>query len=57
MMHFVYGIIKISVILFYKRIFTTKTFALAANIALALAIGFIVVAFFVCPMFRLHCHI
>ncbi|KAH7406409.1 hypothetical protein DE146DRAFT_647409 [Phaeosphaeria sp. MPI-PUGE-AT-0046c] len=46
MMHFVYGIIKISVILFYKRIFSIRPFVIAANIALGLSVGFILTAFF-----------
>lgn len=50
MMHFIYGIIKISVILFYKRIFSIRSFVIAANVALTLTIGFILTAFFVSPI-------
>ncbi|CCD50759.1 hypothetical protein BofuT4_P088220.1 [Botrytis cinerea T4] len=33
--HFVYGLIKISVVVFYKRIFTSRTFVICANTVLA----------------------
>ncbi|OAK94255.1 hypothetical protein IQ06DRAFT_234874 [Phaeosphaeriaceae sp. SRC1lsM3a] len=39
MMHFIYGIIKISVILFYKRIFSIRSFVIAANTVLFCARG------------------
>ncbi|CAG8961582.1 hypothetical protein HYFRA_00006116 [Hymenoscyphus fraxineus] len=44
--HFVFGLTKISVVLFYKRIFTTRRFVIAANIILAAITLFILVSFF-----------
>lgn len=45
--HFVFGLTKISVVLFYKRIFTTRRFVLAANIVLVTITLFILISFFV----------
>lgn len=44
--HFVYGLIKISVVLFYKRIFKGKSFSICANVVLALISLFMAVSFF-----------
>ncbi|TVY82604.1 hypothetical protein LSUE1_G001367, partial [Lachnellula suecica] len=42
----VYGTIKISAVLFYKRIFTTKAFKISANLVLGAISLYIVLAFF-----------
>jgi len=45
--HFLYGLIKISVVLFYKRIFQGKTFNACANVVLVLIGMFMAISFFV----------
>ncbi|KAF7536557.1 hypothetical protein G7054_g4412 [Neopestalotiopsis clavispora] len=45
--HFVYGLIKISVVLFYKRIFTiVRSFSIASNSLIGLIVLYIIVSFF-----------
>ncbi|KAF2176820.1 hypothetical protein K469DRAFT_678100 [Zopfia rhizophila CBS 207.26] len=44
--HFVYGLIKISVVLFYKRIFTTRRFKTVVNVVIGLVAGFMIASFF-----------
>lgn len=45
--HFVYGLIKISVVVFYKRIFTSRHFNICANIVLGMISLYIILSFFV----------
>ncbi|PVI08120.1 hypothetical protein DM02DRAFT_621663 [Periconia macrospinosa] len=44
--HLIYGLTKISIVLFYKRVFTLGRFRIAANATLALIIVFIILSFF-----------
>ncbi|ESZ92449.1 hypothetical protein SBOR_7166 [Sclerotinia borealis F-4128] len=44
--HFVYGLIKLSVVIFYKRIFTSRTFNICANTVLGMISLYMVLSFF-----------
>ncbi|KAJ8063519.1 hypothetical protein OCU04_007394 [Sclerotinia nivalis] len=44
--HFVYGLIKVSVVVFYKRIFTSRTFNICANIVLGMISVYMILSFF-----------
>ncbi|QSZ31471.1 hypothetical protein DSL72_001036 [Monilinia vaccinii-corymbosi] len=44
--HFLYGLIKISVVVFYKRIFTGRTFKTCANVVLGMISLYIILSFF-----------
>ncbi|KAM0163187.1 hypothetical protein ACHAPC_005449 [Botrytis cinerea] len=44
--HFVYGLIKISVVVFYKRIFTSRTFVICANTVLGMISLYMILSFF-----------
>ncbi|THV53661.1 hypothetical protein BGAL_0045g00200 [Botrytis galanthina] len=44
--HFVYGLIKISVVVFYKRIFTSRSFIICANTVLGMISLYMILSFF-----------
>ncbi|KAG9241330.1 hypothetical protein BJ878DRAFT_545367 [Calycina marina] len=44
--HFTYGLIKISVVIFYKRIFTGRSFNISANVVMGAVIAWMIIAFF-----------
>lgn len=46
--HFVFGLIKISIILFYKKLFALPRFRMVANVALTVVSLWMILAFAVC---------
>lgn len=54
--HLIYGIIKLSVLSFYCRIFTTKRFHLAANIMIGLVVAWMIAAFAVSSSIEVVIH-